>query len=115
MKPICTQLGHRALSLALGLCLIGLPGLAQEEPGYAPCQHPYSVDGTLTEAEAQDLVWLAWPQTREGITGRFGYPLHFTETQDFYAITGRNGEYVAVTYQGQQATNAQFVPKSCNY
>lgn len=100
------------LSLLFGLQFTFVPILAQGGD-YSPCNNPYSVDGTLTEAEAADLYHLLWPQERESITDRFGYPMYFDEIKDFYAIEGRVTTWIVVFYNGASATGAEYIDRNC--
>ena len=71
-----------------------------------PGLQPYSVDGSLNEAEIKALLYLQFPQQYESITDRFGFPAYRDATKDYYSLP--NGRWVAVKYSGRTATGIKF-------
>ncbi|MEO1509427.1 MAG: hypothetical protein AAFU84_17445 [Cyanobacteria bacterium J06633_23] len=84
------------------------PAVEAIEPSAAPPPglQPYSVDGSLNEAEIKALLYLQFPQQYESITDRFGFPAYRDATKDYYSLP--NGRWVAVKYSGRTATSIKF-------
>ena len=63
--------------------------------------------GYLTPDEANDMQYLAWPQTYADMKGTFGVANRSTRTADIYRVAGSNKE-VWVFYDGTTATGFEI-------
>lgn len=73
------------------------------EADYGPGQHPYGVQGSITQAQFATLQGLAWPQTYDDIIQTFGFPTHRLASADYYRLEGTS-TWVVIEYSGTQAT-----------
>lgn len=102
-------------NLLAGLLLVSAMPSSCVEPAYAPIAgtrpgeyspdggHPYGVDGSVTDLQALTVESLAWPQDHEAMVTLLGFPLHFTESADYYQygdrwLVIRNNGPLAVGY-----------------
>lgn len=93
-----------AMTLLAGAITIApAPAGAGEEDDFGPGQHPYGVEGSITQDQFTYLQGLAWPQSYEDIKNTFGFPTHRTEEADYYRLEESN-TWVVIEYSGDQAT-----------
>ncbi|MEM1242770.1 MAG: hypothetical protein AAGI45_23310, partial [Cyanobacteria bacterium P01_H01_bin.26] len=78
------------------------------EPSAAPSPalEPYGIDGELSQAEIEALLYLQFPQSYNAISDRFGFPAYRDSTTDYYKLP--NGRWAAIQYAGTTATGLRF-------
>jgi hypothetical protein len=72
---------------------------------FAPGAGQYGLKGTMSAQKLNTLKSLAWPQSYEDMKGSFGFPLHRTETADYYALENDASVWVVIHYSGKSATH----------
>lgn len=101
---------RRTLAIAVGGILAGC--VAAEAPtgppshadiSFAPGQHPYGVEGSITQQQLAYLRGLAWPQSYDDMVNTFGFPAHRTAGSDYYRLEDGSG-WAVIEYSGPQAT-----------
>lgn len=93
--------GLSSTNLLVGIFILSALLNACMQPAYAPLGgprpgdyspdggHPYGVEGSVNDEQALTVESLAWPQDHEAMVTLLGFPMHFTESADYYQYGDR--------------------------